>query len=151
MSTSLTIGPIELTHQVQSINIDEQKAIKILETTRSSKNLAVDSGKSSQVATISLLFTDLNDINTNLKKLCILFKTCPIISISNEMISAAWELDFIDEKDQDFSKSSNNFGNSFSFNKTTAIKSTPVALEQLVVSTVPDVINALYVTLTVTR
>lgn len=130
MSSNLSIGPLDFSHQVQSISIDEQKAVKVIETTRSSKNLVADSGKSNQTASISLLFTDLQDINTNLKKLLILFKTSPIISLQNEMISSAW------------------FIPNYSGYKIGRI---PVALEQITVSTVPDIINALYVTLIVTR
>ena len=106
MSDSLLqLGPLFFNHQVQSITIQEQKAVKPLQTTRYGKNFVVDSGKSVHKAEIKLLFTGINEINgesikdldfnkgfpkAGIRHLIALFKTCPIISIRNEMLNKAW-------------------------------------------------------------
>lgn len=129
MSSKLSIGPLNFYHHVQSISIDEQKAVKILQTTRSSKDLVVDSGKSTQKAVITLLFTGITEINKDLRSLCALFRISPIISLENEMLSKAWRVE----------------SDGILYNQI------PVALEQLSLSTVPDVVDAIYVNLVVSR
>ena len=61
--TKLQLGPLTFTHQVQKINIQERKGVKVLEATRSKKNFVVDSGDSAAKAQIRFLFVGLDEIN----------------------------------------------------------------------------------------
>lgn len=108
-NTSLSIGPLTFTHQVQKINLQERKGVNVIEATRSKKNFIVDSGDSDAKAQIRLLFTGLDEINgsisfrqeeqkeiadysvSGLRALIALFKCCPIVTLKNNYISASWK------------------------------------------------------------
>ena len=141
-SSTLWIGPIRFSHHVQGISLEEHKAVDVLQTTRTSKNLVADSGSSVQKATIRLLITGLNEINSELRELIILFRSCPIISVDNELINSAWGI-VPAEIDPTYLTSKG----TASVNRL----SVPVALESLSLTTVPDVPYSMYVSLQLSR
>ena len=127
--TSLIIGPLELTHQVQSITQQELKAIQAQDATRSSFSFAVTSGEAYERAQINLLFTGLEEINEQLRRLIAIFRVCPICSVKNEQISTFWKIDV----------------------KSRYLEYIPIVIEELKINTVPDVPNALRVSLSITK
>jgi hypothetical protein len=141
-SSDLWIGPIKFSHHVQDISIEEHKAVDVLQTTRTSKNLVFDSGSSVQKATVRLLLTGLSEINSELRKLIILFRSCPVISLNNELLTSAWGI--VPAK-MDSAYLEGTVG--------TGLKkdSIAVAIENLSLTTVPDIPYAMYVTLLLTR
>lgn len=145
MDSKLTLGPVEIPFQVQSINIDSQQAVKLLSTTRASKNLVINSGKSTKRAVITMLFTSIEEINTYVKQICVLFKTSPIISVSNEMLVKSWG-----DIKQYWNEGDNTPGEEEKRKNNRNIW-IPVALEQLSISTVPDLLNSLYLTLVIAK
>ncbi len=88
--SALVLGPLRYTYSVQGIDIFEERAVEAPAPTRSDRPVVVDSGKPYQRAVIRLLFHGLDEINTDLRALIALFKTAPIITIQNEMLSKAW-------------------------------------------------------------
>ena len=91
--STLSIGPIDFTHEVQEISIQEVKAVDTLQATRTNKNFISETGQGSHRAVIRLLITGVDEINGNLRKLVALFKCCPIISVYNELLSKSWNPD----------------------------------------------------------
>ncbi|MCP3686468.1 MAG: hypothetical protein GY861_27840, partial [bacterium] len=88
--SELVIGPVRFAHSVQEIHITEDKAISAPKATRSDKPLLVDSGTGSHRAVIRFLFSGVDEINTFCRSLVVLFRSCPIISLTNEMLRSAW-------------------------------------------------------------
>jgi hypothetical protein len=88
--SALCIGPLRYTYSVQDISIFEERAIEAPESTRSDRPVLIDSGKPYQKAIVRLLFNGIEEINSHLRPLVALFRVCPIISISNELLSKTW-------------------------------------------------------------
>ena len=98
-ASDLVIGPFRLAHSVQNIQISEQKAVISPKTVRSDRPLVLDSGGSRQTATLTFIFSGLEEINQLARGLVALFRVCPITSIRNEMLSMEWgphQADLID-------------------------------------------------------
>jgi len=93
-STELYIGPLKFTHEVQKIALSEKKGVSLLETTRTNKNFVVDGGEAESKAQIRLLFTGKDEVETssNFRKLITLFKSSPIISVKNKLLSEFWKI-----------------------------------------------------------
>jgi len=143
-SKSLTkIGPIEFTYQVQEVSIQEVKSVETLQATRTDKNFISETGQGSHRAVIRLLITGIDEINTSLRKLIALFKCCPVVSVYNELLSKSWnpELAVATINDQTIKTKKKKLGSSY----------VPVCLEDLAVSTVPDLPYSFYVTIAVSR
>ncbi len=145
------IGPVKFAHQVQDISIQETKAVEVIQTTRTSKNLLSDTGKSVQKAVVRLLVTGLSEINNELRKLIALFRCCPITSVSNEMISSQWSImgNLVDTLSAVNDLESENSVNATKLAK--FFEQVPVAIEELSISTAPDLPFSLYVTITLVR
>lgn len=120
--STLIIGPLKFTYHVQSINCQQVKSVEIIEPTRDSNSYIADSGESTARAQISLIFPGLNNINYKLRKLVALFRVCPFVLLENEHIAKV-------------------FGEEHCF----------VALEQLTLRTVPDVLDTIAADLTVAQ
>ncbi|RMH21007.1 MAG: hypothetical protein D6698_03335 [Gammaproteobacteria bacterium] len=90
--SSLIIGPLRYAHSVQDISLSEEKAVFAPPLVRSDRPLLIDSGVGLQRASVSLLFTGLEEINRDLRALIALFKSAPITVSKNELISASWGL-----------------------------------------------------------
>lgn len=88
--SSLVIGPIRFSHSVQNIQISEQKAVTAPKVVRSDNPLVIDGGIARHTATVTFLFSGLDEINTFARGLVALFRVTPIISVRNEMISSEW-------------------------------------------------------------
>lgn len=140
----LLIGPVEFNHQVQKIAIQEQKAVEVIPTTRTDRNLIVDSGNSTQKAQIRLLFTGLDEINSLLRSLIALFRTIPVVSVRNELLSQAW---------QNVSKLQSNDRTNSTITSDTFVSSRyiPVALEELILESVPSIPFAIQATIVISR
>lgn len=150
--SAVEIGPISFTYQVQDISIQEEKSVKILPATRTSKNFIADAGNSNQKAVIRLLITGTDEINSELRKLIALFRSCPIVSIYNELISSSWRISPNLVESQLAVNPDNGALIGPPKNATTKKSGyVPVALEELSISSVPDVPYSLFVTLVVTR
>jgi len=146
-STSLQIGPYTFQHSVQSIVLQEQKALNAAETTRSSKNLIIDTGKTSSKAVIQFLFSGINEINTDARRLIALFRCCPVISCKNEMISNSWKpLTNQTKKDTDILPK-----DTAAVDRTEYNQFVPVGLEEISISSVPDLPFCIYLTLTLSK
>lgn len=149
--TLLQIGPIVFTHQVQKISVQERRAVAAMETTRTSKNYLVTNHDSSNQAQIRLLFTGLDEINTYLRKLIALFRCCPITSCKNEYLVTTWKT----EKDSsrtldDLLNEDVSLGNDIlNLNPKATIQYIPITLESLTLENVPDLTEAIQVTLVI--
>lgn len=128
------IGPLSYTYPVQRITVQEQRAVESIEPTRSTKGLVVDSGDTTQMAEVRLLFTGLEEINDGLRPLVALFRCSPITSIKNEFLSNLWARNTILEDEK---KKRNLY--------------VPVAFQQLTLETVPDIPYAIQATIILTR
>jgi len=144
--SALEIGPLRFTYQVQDISIQEEKAVQVLPSTRTNKNFVSDSGATNQKAIVRLLFTGLYEINSDLRKLIALFRSCPIISVYNELISECWNLAANQVDPTTLTATTDN-----QKKKSNYTGFIPVALDELILASVPDIPYALYVTLTMTR
>ena len=127
-SSDFIIGPIQFSHHVQDIAIQEQKTVQPLPVTRTDKTFIIESGTGNQQAVVRLLISGLYEINNKLRKLILLFRSCPIVSVSNELLYKTWGAGI-------------NYEGSF----------LPVTLNELAISTVPDIPEAFFVTLTIAR
>ena len=150
-NTELQIGPLRYTYAVQKIQTQDKKSVKLLDTARSNRNFIIDSGDSAYRAQIRLLFTGLDEINrgigddqqdSGLRGLVALFRCCPIITIKNDTLGAAWKRQ--DELYEDDFVSVSSKSKFF----TDII---PVAIDQIELENVPDVPNSIQVTLSVSR
>lgn len=144
--SAIEIGPIKFTYQVQDISIQEEKAVQILPSTRTNKNFVSDSGATNQKAIVRLLVTGLDEINSELSKLVALFRCCPIVSVKNEMISTCWNLGAAQIDPTTLTATVKNQRAEIEYSGFI-----PVALEEINISSVPDIPLAVYVTLTMTR
>ena len=98
--SDFVIGPFRFAHSVQNIQISEEKSVIAPKAVRSDKPLVIDGGISRHVATISFLFSGIDEINTFARGLVAMFRVCPITSVRNEMISMEWgphQADFLEK------------------------------------------------------
>lgn len=114
MSSDITIGPLYFpSHTVQSIDIYEIKNVEQIQPTRTESGVIIPSGTAQSAATITFLFSE--EELRYLRKLFILFRVSPVISAKNEMLSDSWRRD----------KSKTKF--------------VPITLNELSISSVPDI------------
>ncbi len=127
----LVLGPCEFDHHVQKIQVVERKAIEVLDTVRSSDHFIKDSGESSNIVEIKLLFSNLDEINEGVKGglrgLIALFRTCPIVHCYNVELSKIFQ----DVKSKH------------------RLHLIPVILKTISLETVPELVNAIQATLLV--
>jgi hypothetical protein len=153
--SKLSIGPIDFTYQVQEISLQEIKSVEALQAARTDRNFISETGQGNHRAVIRLLITGLDEINGNLRRLIALFKCCPIVSVYNELISKSWDPALASTGEdpsvaipaaRDASKKTDTKAK-----KKVYSKYIPVALEDLSISSVPDLPFSFYVTLTISR
>lgn len=131
MSSTFILGPCEFDHQVQKIQVVERKAIEVLDTVRSTDHFIKDSGESSNIIEVKLLFSSLEEINagigpkSGLRGLIALFRTCPIINCYNQELSNIFQKIDNENKYSLFS----------------------VIIKSLSLETVPELINSIQATL----
>lgn len=165
--TRLELGPLVFTHQVQKISISEQKSVSDMDAMRSSENYIQDSGETSNLIQIKLLFSGKeelglsrnpeNALNT-FKGLYSLFRMCPITHVSlNTMTSPiAVNIDALDtaliskqalyeepEEGEERTSSTKNIGE---FDKIQTWNEIPVAFKGLQVQNVPEYVDTLEIT-----
>jgi hypothetical protein len=142
--SEVSIGPLSYSYEVQDVSLQEQKSVEPLQATRTNKNFLSETGTGIQKAIIRLFFTDVQAA-TNLdkiKKLIALFRVSPIVSIYNELISTSWNEDLGKLRgSQEIIPESDRIRKYFPY--------VPVSLEELSISSVPDIPYAFYVTLVV--
>jgi hypothetical protein len=126
--SQLILGPCKFDHHVQKIQVVERKAIEVLDTVRSSDHFIKDSGESSNIVEIKLLFSNLSEINAGvdggLRGLIALFRTCPIVHCYNIELSKIFQ--DVRKKDK--------------------LYLIPVILKSLSLETVPELINTIQAT-----
>jgi hypothetical protein len=88
--SSTIIGPFRFGPSVQPIDIQEVRNISSENIIRKSSGVLIDNGIGKQKAKLSFIFQGIQDINTYVRGLVVLFKTNPITSISNEMLTDTW-------------------------------------------------------------
>lgn len=131
MSSTFILGPCQFDHQVQKIQVVERKAIEVLDTVRSTDHFIKDSGESSNIIEVKLLFSSLEEINagigpkSGLRGLIALFRTCPIINCYNQELSNIFQKIDNENKYSLFS----------------------VIIKSLSLETVPELINSIQATL----
>lgn len=155
--TSLRIGPILFSHEVQDISIQERKAIDVINIPGSPETNIVDGNASYKKIQIRLLIAGKTEISNKLSQLIALFKIAPITTAKNETISSfCKEEAYRSKKDIKF-VSYNNQNKSIPTDAvykepvSTEIQSIPVALETLLIRTVPDLVDTISVELELTR
>lgn len=141
------IGPFTYSHTVQKINTVEQKAVQAVNTTRTGKSLIVTSGESKSKAEVTFLFTGIDEINEGVRRLIALFKCCPIVSIKNEMLSKSWKPNL-----EAYRTDKNNYQEpEDGVQKDSYTEFVTVALEELSLSSVPDLPYSMYLTLMMSK
>lgn len=127
-NSTLKLGPISfLSHQVQSIDLYENKNAERIQPTRSDSGIIIPRGESDQAGAIRLIFSGTDEINKGLIPLICLFKSAPITSAYNELISTSWKY-----SDQDISW-------------------IPITLNTLSLTTQPSLPNTVYCDLVIKR
>lgn len=147
-NTELILGPLRFTHTVQKISLQETKAVEVLPTTRTDRTFIVDNADSQHKAQVQFLFTGLREINSGVRSLVALFRTSPIISVFNELLSTAWKRNNSTTLTSDKSDSGEVI-----LTKKPVVYSDyiPVALEELSISTINDFPESVIVTLNLAR
>lgn len=155
--TSLRLGPLLFTHEVQDISIQERKFVDIINIPRSSETSVVDGNASYKKIQVRLLITGLEEISIKLAQLVALFKISPIVSVKNETISSFCKEESSQRK-KDIKFTSSRKDNKSTISESvyrepisTEVNSIPVAVESLTIRTVPDLVDTVSVELELTR